>query len=106
MYAWQPRNGPVSQSLIKKVGASNERGQDCRVRADNRWVFLGLVYGSFSYTKDTHEAKLGTLELSVKSKQTVDVPVWAGVGAIVLGGLVLALGGKKKFHRAVVPRGR
>ena len=41
---------------------------------------LGLVYGSFSYTKNTHEAKLGPIELSVKEKQTVNVPVWAGGG--------------------------
>ena len=50
---------------------------------------LGLVYGGFSYTKETHEAKLGSLELSVKDKETVNVPVWAGVGAIVVGGLLL-----------------
>ena len=41
---------------------------------------LGLVYGSVSYTKDTHEAKLGSIELSVKGKETVNIPVWAGVG--------------------------
>ena len=56
---------------------------------------LGLVYGSFSYTTETHEAKLGTLELSVQEKQKVNVPVWAGVGAIVLGGGLLLLGSKK-----------
>jgi hypothetical protein len=56
---------------------------------------LGLVYGSFSYTKDTHEAKLGPLELSVKDRETVNVPVWAGVGAIVIGGAVLLVGRKK-----------
>ena len=56
---------------------------------------LGLVYGGFSYTKETHEAKLGPIELSVKDKQTVNVPVWAGVGAIVIGGALLLLGGKK-----------
>lgn len=50
---------------------------------------LGLAYGSFSYTKETHEAKLGPIELSVKEKQTVNVPVWAGVGAIVIGGVIL-----------------
>ena len=50
---------------------------------------LGLVYGSFSYTKETHEAKIGSLELSVKDKETVNIPVWAGVGAIVVGGLLL-----------------
>jgi hypothetical protein len=56
---------------------------------------LGLVYGSFSYTKDTHEAKLGPIELSVKEKKTVNIPVWAGVGAIVIGGALLLIGGKK-----------
>jgi TRAP-type C4-dicarboxylate transport system permease small subunit len=50
---------------------------------------LGLVYGGFSYTTETHEAKIGSLELSVKDKETVNVPVWAGVGAIVVGGLLL-----------------
>lgn len=56
---------------------------------------LGLVYGSFSYTKETHKAKLGPIELSVKDQETVNVPVWAGVGAIVIGGVLLILGGKK-----------
>ena len=56
---------------------------------------LGLVYGSFSYTKDTHAAKLGPIELSVKDKKTVNIPVWAGVGAIMIGGTLLLIGGKK-----------
>ena len=56
---------------------------------------LGLMYGGFTYTKDTHEAKLGPIELSVKDKETVNVPVWAGVGAIVLGGVLLLFGSKK-----------
>lgn len=56
---------------------------------------LGLVYGSFSYTKETHETKIGPIELSVKEKETVNVPVWAGIGAIVVGGLLLVLGSKK-----------
>jgi hypothetical protein len=55
---------------------------------------LGLVYGGFSYTKETHDAKLGPIELSVKDKQTVNVPVWAGVGAIVIGGAFLLVGRK------------
>ena len=50
---------------------------------------LGLVYGGFSYTKETQQAKIGSLELSVKNKETVNVPVWAGVGAIVVGGILL-----------------
>lgn len=55
---------------------------------------LGLVYGGFSYTKETHEAKLGPIELSVKDKQTVNIPVWVGVGAIVIGGVLLLFGRK------------
>lgn len=52
---------------------------------------LGLVYGSFSYTKETHEAKIGPLELSVKEKETVNVPQWAGVGAIIVGVALLVV---------------
>jgi len=56
---------------------------------------LGLVYGQFSYTKETQEAKLGPLELTVKDTETVNVPVWAGVVAIVAGGgLLLFRAGK------------
>jgi hypothetical protein len=57
---------------------------------------LALAYGGFSYTKDTTAAKLGPIELSVKEKKTVDVPTWAGIGAIVVGGLLLVLGGRKR----------
>ena len=56
---------------------------------------LGLAYGSFSFTKDTHQAKLGPIELSISEKQTVNVPIWAGIGAIVIGGALLVFGGKK-----------
>jgi hypothetical protein len=56
---------------------------------------LGLVYGSFSYTKETHEAKLGPIEFSVQEKERVNIPVWAGVGAIAIGGALLLLGGRK-----------
>ncbi|HVT60309.1 MAG TPA: hypothetical protein VHR45_18195 [Thermoanaerobaculia bacterium] len=56
---------------------------------------LGLMYGGFTYTKKTHDAKLGPIELSVKEKQTVNVPLWAGIGAIVVGGLLLVVGGKR-----------
>lgn len=55
---------------------------------------LGLMYGGFSYTKETHQAKLGPIELSVKETQTVNVPLWAGVGAIVIGGALLLFGRK------------
>ena len=57
---------------------------------------LGLVYGGFSYTKDTTAVKIGPIELSVKEKETVNIPMWAGIGAIVIGGLLLVLGNKKR----------
>jgi hypothetical protein len=51
----------------------------------------GLVYGKFTYTKATHEAKLGPIDLSIKEKKTVDVPLWTSIAAIVAGGLLLAV---------------
>jgi len=57
---------------------------------------LGLAYGGFSFTRETHEVKLGPLSLSVKEQQTVNIPVWIGVGSILLGGVLLILGGKSK----------
>lgn len=56
---------------------------------------LGLVYGGFSYTKDTHEAKVGPIELSVTEKDRVNVPVWAGVVSIAAGAGLLLFGSKK-----------
>jgi hypothetical protein len=56
---------------------------------------LALVYGGFSYTKETHDADLGPLKLQVKEKERVNVPLWAGVAAIVGGALVLVGAGKK-----------
>jgi hypothetical protein len=50
---------------------------------------LGLAYGGFSYTKETHEAKIGPIELNVKEKKDVNIPMWAGIGAIVIGGALL-----------------
>ena len=57
---------------------------------------LGLAYGSFSFTRETHEAQIGPLSLSVQEKETVNVPVWAGIGAIVAGAALLLLGGKPR----------
>lgn len=56
---------------------------------------LGLIYGGFSYTKDTTAIKIGPVELSVKEKESVNIPLWAGVGAIVAGVVLLGFGGKK-----------
>lgn len=56
---------------------------------------LALAYGSFSFTKSTHEAKLGPLTMSVQEKQTVNLPVWAGVSAIAIGAALLLFGSKR-----------
>ena len=50
---------------------------------------LALVYGGFSYNKETQGAKIGPIELTVTEKQTVNIPVWAGAGSIVLGAAML-----------------
>jgi hypothetical protein len=57
---------------------------------------LALVYGGFSYTKETHQAKLGPIEFSVKEKERVNVPVWVGLGAVLLGGAMLLVGSRNK----------
>jgi len=55
---------------------------------------IGLIYGGITYTKTTHDAKIGPLEFSIKDKETVNIPVWAGVAAIVAGGALLLTRGK------------
>jgi hypothetical protein len=55
---------------------------------------VGLVYGGITYTRTTHEAKVGPLELSIEDQKTFPVPVWAGVVAIVAGGALLLFGRK------------
>ena len=52
---------------------------------------LGLAYGGFTYTKDTHKAKIGSLEMSIADKEHVNVPVWAGLGILVVGALLLGV---------------
>jgi hypothetical protein len=52
---------------------------------------LGLAIGGFTYTKETHETQLGPIELSVKDKQTFNIPVWLGAGAIFAGVLLLVV---------------
>jgi multidrug transporter EmrE-like cation transporter len=57
---------------------------------------IGLAVGGFSYTKETHGAKLGPIELSVKEKETVNIPLWASIGAIVAGVALVVAGGRRK----------
>ena len=55
---------------------------------------LGLIYGGVTYTSEKHTAKIGSMELSVKEKKTVNIPLWAGVAAVVAGTAMLLAGGK------------
>lgn len=57
---------------------------------------LGLVYGNFSYTREQHDVKLGPIQFSVKEQETVNVPAWAGAGAIAIGVLLLLASGRRK----------
>jgi hypothetical protein len=50
---------------------------------------LGVAYGGFSFTKETHQANIGSLHVSVDEKQRVNIPLWVGVGAILIGGIML-----------------
>ena len=56
---------------------------------------LALLYGGFSYTRESTAAKLGPLELKVEEKNRVNIPMWAGVAAIAAGGLVLVGASRK-----------
>ena len=56
---------------------------------------LALAYGGFTYKKETHDARIGPVEIAVTEKKQVDVPVWAGVTMIVVGAGLLVAGRKK-----------
>ena len=51
----------------------------------------GIATGGFSYTKETHKADIGPIHIAVEDKQQVNIPLWAGLGAIVVGAVLLAL---------------
>src|SRR4051794_23209122 len=98
--ATRKRSPPMRRSGIVTSASDNHRGgrmNNMKIVAIVLIVIGGiaLAIGSFSYTKETHGAKLGPIELSVKEKETVNIPVWAGVAAIVVGGLMLLAGGRK-----------
>jgi drug/metabolite transporter (DMT)-like permease len=50
-----------------------------------------LAFGGFSYTKDTQKAEIGPLKLSVQEKENVNIPMWAGIAAIVAGVVMLVI---------------
>ena len=56
---------------------------------------LGLAYGGFTFTEDTHKANIGSLSLSIDDKRHVNIPIWAGVGMLLVGGLMFFNGSKR-----------
>ena len=56
---------------------------------------LGLVLGGFSFTKETHKASIGPISMSVEEKQSVNIPLWASIAALVAGAAMLVVGSKK-----------
>jgi hypothetical protein len=56
---------------------------------------LGLAYGSFSYTRDTNVVKLGPIEINAQEKHTINIPVWAGIAGILVGGMLFVYGGRR-----------
>jgi hypothetical protein len=50
---------------------------------------VGLAYGRMSFTKEVHKASVGPISLMARETQDVVIPMWAAVGAVVVGGLVL-----------------
>ena len=57
---------------------------------------LGLAYGGFSYTQEKTAVKIGPLELSVQEKKSINIPLWAGIGALVVGVVLVGVGGKSR----------
>lgn len=56
---------------------------------------LGLAFGGFSFTRETHKASLGPINLSVAEEKTVNIPLWASIVAIAAGAAVLVAGSKR-----------
>lgn len=50
---------------------------------------IAIGYGGFSYTKETHDVDLGPLEIEVEEKEHVNIPLWAGIAAVVAGTAIM-----------------
>ena len=52
---------------------------------------LGLLYGHFDYTKETHEGQFGPFRFSVTKKETAVIPSWASIMVMVAGVVLLVV---------------
>jgi TRAP-type C4-dicarboxylate transport system permease small subunit len=50
---------------------------------------VSLIWGGFTYTRDRHDVDIGPLQFAVEERETVNIPLWAGIGALVIGGVLL-----------------
>lgn len=57
---------------------------------------LALVYRGFTWTRESHDARIGRLEFAIKEKERIEVPVWAGVGLVAAGGALLLWAGRRR----------
>jgi hypothetical protein len=53
---------------------------------------LAMVYGGFWYTTEEKVVDVGPLEVRAEKKERVNIPLWAGVGATVIGAALLVSG--------------
>jgi hypothetical protein len=101
-----PPNAPIPAISVRIRGSfwkqthagcphAVKRGSQSRQTISYRDLRRWTVYGQFSYTKKSHDADLGVLKVSIKEKETVDVPTWAGVAAIAAGAVLLFAGRKR-----------
>jgi hypothetical protein len=55
---------------------------------------VGLFYGHFEYTKETHEGQFGPLRFSIQERETAFIPGWASLAVAVAGAALLVVGRK------------
>jgi hypothetical protein len=81
-------------SIVDDLGAELVNGTSIAALVMIVLGVLGLAYGGFTYTKDTSQAKLGPIELTVKDRERVNIPVWLGAALVLGGGLLLVVRAK------------
>ena len=56
----------------------------------------GFFTGGFSFTQETTKAQIGPIQLKVDEKRSVGIPEWLSIGAVVIGGLLLVVGFRRR----------